>query len=104
MNPRVPVAGIAVGLLISVAACGLKGPLYLPDKPGDVTIRPGPSAPATPTPATGTPSGEEPRGDSSTKESDAANGGDPGTGAAAGERPPGEATPRPGDSPGTSRE
>lgn len=104
MNPRVPLAGVAVGLLISMTGCGLKGPLYLPEKPGDVTIRPAPSAPATATPAIGTPSGDEPDADSSTKESDASDGNDPATGAAADERPPGETAPRSGDSPGSSRE
>ena len=104
MIPRVPLAGVALGLLISVTGCGLKGPLYLPEKPGDVTVRPAPSAPATATPATGTPSGDEPRAESSTKESDASDGNDPGAGAKDEERPPGEPAPQSGDSPGSSGE
>ena len=36
---------------LTVAGCGLKGPLYLPERPGPVTTRPGPAAPANP-PAT----------------------------------------------------
>ncbi len=31
----------ATALLIGVAACGQKGPLYLPDKGGEVVTRPG---------------------------------------------------------------
>lgn len=40
---------------LALAGCGLKGALYLPEKTGEVVIRPGPSAttptttPATPT-------------------------------------------------------
>ena len=30
-----------------LAGCGLKGSLTLPEKPGDVTVRPAPGAPAT---------------------------------------------------------
>ncbi len=40
-------AGLAVLVAaLTVAGCGLKGPLYLPEKPGPVTTRPGPAAPA----------------------------------------------------------
>jgi predicted small lipoprotein YifL len=43
-----------------LAGCGLKGSLKLPEKPGDVEIRPAPGAPATSEqpaiPPTGTPS------------------------------------------------
>jgi len=57
--------GLAIALLLG--GCGLKGPLYLPEKSGDVTIRPGPqdgikpSAPPTatePPPTTTTPEAE----------------------------------------------
>ncbi len=49
---------VAVGALaLAVAACGLKGPLVMPEKSKNVVIR-GPQAPAgattTPVPATGT--------------------------------------------------
>jgi predicted small lipoprotein YifL len=45
-------AGLGVlAAALTVAGCGLKGPLYLPEKPGPVTTRPGPAAPANP-PAT----------------------------------------------------
>jgi predicted small lipoprotein YifL len=56
MSRRNTVAGLAIALLL--AGCGLKGPLYLPEKSGDVTIRPGPqdgikpSAPPTATETT----------------------------------------------------
>jgi predicted small lipoprotein YifL len=41
----------ALGVLACVlGGCGLKGPLYLPEKTGDVVVRPAPAAtpPATP--------------------------------------------------------
>ena len=47
MNPRL-LTGIALAAL-AASGCGLKGPLYLPEK-SDVTIRPAPAAtePAAP--------------------------------------------------------
>jgi predicted small lipoprotein YifL len=36
-------------LAVAASGCGLKGPLYLPEKPGEVVVRP---APATTQPAT----------------------------------------------------
>ena len=52
-------AGLGVlAAALTVAGCGLKGPLYLPERPGPVTTRPGPAAPANApatTPATATP-------------------------------------------------
>jgi predicted small lipoprotein YifL len=36
-------------LAVAASGCGLKGPLYLPEKPGEVIVRP---APATTPPAT----------------------------------------------------
>jgi predicted small lipoprotein YifL len=39
-------AGLGVlAVALTVSGCGLKGPLYLPEKPGPVTTRP--AAPAT---------------------------------------------------------
>jgi predicted small lipoprotein YifL len=35
-----------------LAGCGLKGSLSLPEKPGDVAIRPAPGTPAAPEPPT----------------------------------------------------
>lgn len=56
MNARTAATVIAVAL--ALAGCGLKGPLYLPEKPGPVTTRPGPESatppatdPAEPSPA-----------------------------------------------------
>jgi predicted small lipoprotein YifL len=49
MSTRVSrLASMAGSLLAAglVAGCGLKGPLSLPEKPGDVTIRPGPTGKA----------------------------------------------------------
>jgi predicted small lipoprotein YifL len=46
----------ALALAAVTAGCGLKGPLYLPEKPGPVTTRPGPTATA---PATA-PAAEQP--------------------------------------------
>ena len=53
MNRRL-LTGIAV-VVLAASGCGLKGPLYLPEK-SDVTIRPAPAttapeAPAEPAPA-----------------------------------------------------
>ena len=45
---RPALAGLVAGLL-ALAGCGLKGPLYLPEKTGNVVVRP--AAGATP-PAT----------------------------------------------------
>jgi predicted small lipoprotein YifL len=51
---------LALTLVLATLAsgCGLKGPLYLPEKAGPVTTRPGPAAPAA-TPAT-SPAAEQP--------------------------------------------
>jgi len=52
MRHRRPGALVAVTLVLS--GCGLKGPLYLPEKPGEVVIRPAPAAAdpaATPPPS-----------------------------------------------------
>ena len=43
----IPVAGLAL------AGCGYKGPLTLPEKPGEVTTRPGPADAKPPAPAEG---------------------------------------------------
>ena len=51
----------ALTLVAVTSGCGLKGPLYLPEKAGPVTTRPGPAAPAA-TPATEPPK-TEPAGD-----------------------------------------
>jgi predicted small lipoprotein YifL len=37
---------VVLAAALTVAGCGLKGPLYLPEKPGPVTTRPGPATPA----------------------------------------------------------
>jgi predicted small lipoprotein YifL len=52
------VASSLCALVVAASGCGLKGPLYLPDKTGEVVIRPAPAAspPATPVePATSPP-------------------------------------------------
>jgi len=46
MSLRDLATGLAVVLLL--AGCGLKGALYLPEKSGDVTIRPAPQDGITP--------------------------------------------------------
>jgi predicted small lipoprotein YifL len=56
MSFRVLAPALALATLAS--GCGLKGPLYLPEKAGPVTTRPGPAAPAA-TPAT-SPAAEQP--------------------------------------------
>ncbi len=71
MRPRtagawsLPAASLAVVLGGLLAGCGLKGPLFLPEKSGDVTIRPAPTpagAPASgaPAPAPETPGAQAP--------------------------------------------
>ena len=55
MNPRL-LLGIAVAVL-AASGCGLKGPLYLPEK-SDVTIRPAPAATAPEAPAEPAPAAE----------------------------------------------
>jgi predicted small lipoprotein YifL len=50
---------VAAASALALAGCGLKGPLYMPEKPGEVTTRPGPgtvppAAPAPPAPQPGT--------------------------------------------------
>lgn len=42
---------VTLALAVLASGCGLKGPLYLPEKAGPVTTRPGAAAPA-PTPTT----------------------------------------------------
>jgi len=52
------VAAVAAGVL-ALTGCGQKGPLYLPDKPGDVVTRPAArpvqTPPSAPQPATASP-------------------------------------------------
>lgn len=55
MNPRI-LTGIALAVLVA-SGCGLKGPLYLPEK-SDVTIRPAPAATAPEAPAEPAPTTE----------------------------------------------
>jgi predicted small lipoprotein YifL len=55
MNLRM-VTGIAL-VVLAASGCGLKGPLYLPEK-SDVTIRPAPAATAPETPAEPAPATE----------------------------------------------
>jgi predicted small lipoprotein YifL len=44
--------GALGALAVALTGCGLKGPLYLPEKPGEIVIRPAPAAadPAVPSP------------------------------------------------------
>jgi predicted small lipoprotein YifL len=46
---KLPALAMTLALAAVASGCGLKGPLYLPEKPGAVTTRPGPgkAAPAT---------------------------------------------------------
>jgi predicted small lipoprotein YifL len=53
MKPRDLV--LLTALLAVIAGCGLKGSLTLPEKPGEVAVRPGPGAPATPAEPTAPP-------------------------------------------------
>ena len=55
MNLR-RVTGIAL-VVLAASGCGLKGPLYLPEK-SDVTIRPAPAATPPETPAEPAPAAE----------------------------------------------
>jgi predicted small lipoprotein YifL len=56
-------------LAVAASGCGLKGPLFLPEKPGEVVVRPAPAAtptatpaePATAPPATSTPAPPPPQ-------------------------------------------
>ena len=36
--------GALVALAVALGGCGLKGPLYMPEKPGEVVVRPTPAA------------------------------------------------------------
>lgn len=45
MKPRA--LGPAIVLVAVLSGCGLKGALYLPEKSGDVTIRPAPAPAST---------------------------------------------------------
>jgi len=42
---------VAAAALLTIAGCGLRGPLYLPEKPGEVTTRPRPGTVVPPAPA-----------------------------------------------------
>jgi predicted small lipoprotein YifL len=60
MKTRTLLAVTVAGLALS--ACGYKGPLTLPEKPGEVTTRPGPAGakpapPETAPPEVATPTG-----------------------------------------------
>jgi predicted small lipoprotein YifL len=52
---------MAVALAVAglLSGCGLKGPLYLPDRPDDVTVRPAPVAASTTTTGTQNPPATE---------------------------------------------
>jgi len=58
---KFPTLAVTLALAAMASGCGLKGPLYLPEKAGPVTTRPGPAAPAA-TPATEPPQAK-PAGD-----------------------------------------
>ena len=51
MSARAILAVTVAGLALT--GCGYKGPLTLPEKPGEVTTRPGPSGAKPSTPAEG---------------------------------------------------
>ena len=51
MNTTWPVLGVA--LAAALAGCGQKGPLYLPEKPGQIVTRPTQTPAAPPAPAPG---------------------------------------------------
>jgi predicted small lipoprotein YifL len=57
-SKRVPLLVSTALLGGALAACGLKGPLELPDRPTNMVIRPAPGATAEPAPET--PAGEAP--------------------------------------------
>jgi predicted small lipoprotein YifL len=70
MSERLVFLGLAVLIAGALSACGQKGPLYLPDAPGEVVTRPAatpPPAPSSPAPEVpapeGTPQDEEPKKD-----------------------------------------
>lgn len=65
MTSRGAAALLALGT--ALAGCGLKGPLYLPEKSKEVVVRPAPgapaesaTAPAAPPPGAASESGEKP--------------------------------------------
>lgn len=51
---------LALALATVLAACGQKGPLYLPEKPGEVVTRPTQTPAPAPTPGPGEASAESP--------------------------------------------
>jgi hypothetical protein len=53
VRAAVALPALAMALATALAGCGLKGPLYLPEKSGGVVVRPGPGAAAPPAPAPG---------------------------------------------------
>lgn len=63
---------VAMVLAAALAGCGLKGPLYLPERSGGVVVRPGPgaAAPAAPAPGASTeplPASQVPEEDSASQ-------------------------------------
>ena len=44
---------LGIALVSALAACGQKGPLYLPEKTGEIVTRPTQTPPAAPAPAQG---------------------------------------------------
>jgi predicted small lipoprotein YifL len=52
-----------LALATALAGCGLKGPLYLPEKSREVIIRPAPGAPAEAATPTEAPPAAEPAGE-----------------------------------------
>lgn len=52
-----------LALATALAGCGLKGPLYLPEKSREVIIRPAPGTPSEPPTTIEVPPAAEPSGD-----------------------------------------
>jgi predicted small lipoprotein YifL len=45
MSERAPTLALLAGIAVALGGCGQKGPLYLPDQPGEIVTRPTQSAP-----------------------------------------------------------
>jgi predicted small lipoprotein YifL len=63
---------VALGFAVAPLGCGLKGPLYLPEKSKEVVVRPASAATSTPSAGTGTaaeapPTSEVPEGGPATQ-------------------------------------
>ncbi len=62
MSEKLALLGVTVLMAGALSACGQKGPLYLPDAPGEIVTRPVATPPPAPAPESPSPEVASPEG------------------------------------------